>query len=105
MEDAGPLDSDGSQSACAAPPLPLQLLPLPTYASWCNPIEKLWRKLQQEVLHLHRWATAWATLKEKMPAFLDQYDGVSPDLLRYVGLTENSKLCGALFTPKPCSPL
>ena len=31
--------------------LPIQIVPLPTYASWCNPIEKLWRKLRQEVTH------------------------------------------------------
>lgn len=36
--------------------LPIQLVPLPTYASWANPIEKLWRKLKQEELHLHRLA-------------------------------------------------
>ena len=36
--------------------LPIQLVPLPTYASWCNPIEKLWRQLRQELLHLHRFA-------------------------------------------------
>src|SRR5262249_23127673 len=33
--------------------LPIQLVPLPTYASWTNPIEKLWRKVRQERLHLH----------------------------------------------------
>ena len=33
--------------------LPLQLVELSTYASWCNPIEKLWRKLKQELFHLH----------------------------------------------------
>ena len=33
--------------------LPIQIVPLPTYASWCNPIEKLWRKPRQDVTHLH----------------------------------------------------
>ena len=80
--------------------LPIQLLPLPTYASWCNPIEKFWRKLRQDLLHLHRWAAEWPTLKEKIQAFLDQFREASPDLLRYVGLTANSKLFGALFVPK-----
>lgn len=36
--------------------LPIQFLPLPTYASWLNPIEKLWRWLRQDVVHLHPWA-------------------------------------------------
>jgi hypothetical protein len=45
--------------------LPIRLVPLPTYASWRNPIETLWRWLRQEVTHRHPWAD---------------------DLLRYEGL-------------------
>jgi hypothetical protein len=80
--------------------LPLQLLPLPTYASWCNPIEKLWRKLRQELLHLHGYADDWAKLKEKVQEFLDGLRTGSDELLRYVGLTAKSKLFGSLFVPK-----
>jgi len=32
------------------------LVPLPTYGSWTGPIERLWRWLKQEVLHLHSYA-------------------------------------------------
>ena len=53
-------------------PLPIRLLFLPTYASWTNPIEKLWRLLRQEVLHLHRFADAWPALKQHVWDFLDQ---------------------------------
>jgi hypothetical protein len=84
--------------------LPIQLLPLPTYASWCNPIEKLWRWLQQEVLHLHRHAGDWPQLKAKIQDFLDRFREGSVELLRYVGLTENSKLFGALFAQKARPP-
>ncbi len=66
--------------------LPIQLLGLPTYASWCNPIEKLWRWLKQAVLHLHRMSDQWAELKQRVAAFLDQFSQGSLDLLRYVGL-------------------
>lgn len=69
--------------------LPIQLLCLPTYASWCNPIEKLWRKLRQDVLHLHRNADDWLHLRTRVADFLDQFLGPSPDLLRYVGLLPN----------------
>ena len=34
--------------------LPIEILQLPTYASWTNPIEKLWRWARQSVIHLHR---------------------------------------------------
>lgn len=66
--------------------LPIQLVPLPTYASWLNPIEKLWRKLKQEVLHLHRLADHLDDLRALVRAFLDQFHDGSTDLLRYVGL-------------------
>jgi len=44
--------------------LPIQLVPLPTYASWTNPIEKLWRKARQDVLHLHRFANHLEELRQ-----------------------------------------
>ncbi len=66
--------------------LPIQLIRLPTYASWLNPIEKLWRKLKQEVLHLHRLADNLEQLRAEVVRFLDQYALGSLELLRYVGL-------------------
>jgi hypothetical protein len=77
--------------------LPIRLFFLPTYASWTNPIEKLWRLLRQEVLHLHRYADDWQTLKQKVWAFLDQFQHGSTDLLRYVGLSNPDRLYQALF--------
>ncbi len=66
--------------------LPIQIVPLPTDASWCNPIEKLWRKLRQDVTHLHRWADDLKTLRIEIDRFLDQFAPGSLELLRYVGL-------------------
>jgi DDE superfamily endonuclease len=66
--------------------LPIQLLPLPTYASWCNPIEKLWRWLKQELLHLHRLADDLPALRAATDAFLRRFQHGSAALLRYVGL-------------------
>lgn len=65
--------------------LPIQIVPLPTYASWCNPIEKLWRKLKQDLLHLHPWADDLLLLRDKIDTFLRQFAQGSLDLLRYVG--------------------
>jgi DDE superfamily endonuclease len=53
--------------------LPIQLLPLPTYASWLNPIEKLWRWLKQDVVHLHPWAADLPTLRTHLDAFLARF--------------------------------
>jgi len=77
--------------------LPIQLLPLPTYASWTNPPEKLWRWLKQDVLHLHGYADRWPELHHQVGDFLDQFSDGSSELLRYVGLTPQSKLYGAIF--------
>lgn len=62
------------------------LVPLPTYAPWTNPTEKVWRKLYQEVLHLHDFTDRWGELKAEVGAFLDQFADDSTELLRYVGL-------------------
>jgi len=66
--------------------LGIQLLYLPTYASWLNPIEKLWRWLRQDATHLHDSARDVATLRERVRVFLDQFASSSPALLHYVGL-------------------
>lgn len=72
--------------------LPIQLLLLPTYAAWTNPIEKLWRWLKQEVLHLHRLAEQWEELKRRVGEFLNQFAYGSATLLRYVGLQDLTRL-------------
>lgn len=66
--------------------LPICLLRLPTYASWLNPIEKLWRWLKQDVLHLHRLHDQWNLLKQRVCDFLDRFHHGSDTLLHYVGL-------------------
>lgn len=66
--------------------LPIQLLFLPTYAPWTNPIEKVWRKLRQELGHLHPWADDLPRLRAAADQWLAASQQPSPDLLRYVGL-------------------
>lgn len=65
-----------------------KLIPLylPTYASWLNPVEKLWRWLKQEVLHAHQWAHDLSRLRRAVRRFLDQFASGSDLLLHYVGL-------------------
>ena len=69
--------------------LPIQLLCLPTYASWLNPIEKLWRWLKQQVLYFHPKADNWPGLRQEVDEFLAQFTSPSDDLLTYVGLLPN----------------
>lgn len=59
---------------------------LPTYASWLNPIERLWRLLKADVLHNHPWAHSLPLLRSQVSAFLDQFLDPSDFLLHYVGL-------------------
>lgn len=65
---------------------PIRLVRLPTYAPWTNPVEKVWRKLYAEVLHLHRFADAWDELTQTVQTWLDQWAEPTAALLRYVGL-------------------
>lgn len=81
--------------------LPIRLLFLPTYASWTNPIEKLWRLLKQEVLHLHRYGDDWPGLKQRVWKFMDQFAEGSTELLRYVGLLQPDQLYRSLFAGDP----
>jgi len=69
--------------------LPIQLVPLPTYSPWLNPIEKLWRWLKQDVLHLHRSAHNVPALRALVLDFLARFRHGSDDLLRYVGLQKH----------------
>lgn len=70
-------------------PLDVQLCPLPTYSPWLNPIEKLWRRLREVVLHLHDKAEQWGELCRLVDDFLDGIEDGCPKLLRYVGLATN----------------
>lgn len=74
----------------------IQRIFLPTYASWLNPIEKLWRWLRQEVLHLHPLAADWPALRARVQAFLEQFGSGSVALLRYVGLLGDGQLAQVL---------
>jgi hypothetical protein len=69
--------------------LPIRLVPLPTYASWLNPIEKLWRWLRQDVVHLHPWADDLPALRAAADAFLARFaagTAAAAALIRYTGL-------------------
>lgn len=65
----------------------ITLVFLPTYSPWLNPIEKVWRKLKQEILHLHRFSSRWKQLQQRVDDWLTQYSQPSSALLRYVGLS------------------
>jgi hypothetical protein len=70
----------------AAARLGISLIPLPFYAPWLNPVEKVGRKLRQEIIHMHRQGDDWDHLKLRVSGFLDQFAFGSNELLRYVGL-------------------
>ena len=66
--------------------MPIKILQLPTYASWANPIEKLWRWVRQSIIHLHRLSDEWDELKQRIRDFILSFRKGSNELLRYVGL-------------------
>jgi hypothetical protein len=64
----------------------IELVPLPTYAPWTNPMEKVWLKLYQELLYHHPYDDDWDGLKRTIENWLDRYVSGSQDLLRSVSL-------------------
>ncbi len=74
----------------------IEIVWLPTYAPWLNPIEKAWRWLRQDVLKLHRLAHDWPTLRQRVTAFLAQFADGSQALLHYVGLLGEGKYARAI---------
>ena len=74
----------------------LVIVPLPTYAPWLNPIEKLWRWACQRILNRHRMSDQWDELKARMAGFFDQFRHGSRPLLRYVGLLGKGQFARAL---------
>jgi len=65
---------------------PVRLLRLPTYAPWTNPIEKVWRKLKQELLRMHAFGDDWAGLQAAVAAWLARAADDPEGLRRYTGL-------------------
>jgi transposase len=65
----------------------IQILPLPTYAPWLNPIEKLWRLIKHKTTHAHRLADRFDKLKaniesqirwcQQNPSYVLQYTGLA----------------------------
>lgn len=60
---------------------------LPTYAPWTNPVEKIWLRLKQELLHHHDFQDNWQDLKLAIQHWLEHCDDDPDDLLRYLGLS------------------
>jgi len=74
----------------------IELVWLPTYAPWLNPIEKLWGWLKSEVIKMHRLAGQWDELKEQVAQFLTQFTNGYEVLLKRVGLKGEGKLAQAI---------
>jgi transposase len=64
----------------------IELLPLPTYAPWTNPTEKLWLLLYKDVLNQHEFGADWSGLKQAVTQWFDDRQQGSQDLLYSVGL-------------------
>ncbi len=75
----------------------IEIVWLPTYSPWLNPIEKLWRWLKVEILKMHRLSQDWKELRHQVDLFLTQFSKGSCQLLKYVGLLGDGKLAQALL--------
>lgn len=74
----------------------IEIVWLPTYSPWLNPIEKLWRWLKVDYLKMHRLSRDWKELRHQVNLFLTQFSQGDRQLLQYVGLLGDGKLAQAL---------
>lgn len=65
---------------------------LPTYASWLNPIEKLWRWLRQEVVHSHPHVNDLPRLRTDVSDWLALRSVPDPYTLYRTGLLSHAEL-------------
>jgi hypothetical protein len=82
--DSWPDPSDAAQTDGR---LPIELVMFPTYSSWLNPIERLWRHLRRKVLKMHGLAKRFGDLVSRVGDFLARYATPSEDLLRLLSLS------------------
>lgn len=66
--------------------LPIQVTPLPTYASWLNPVERIWRDLKRQVLYMHDNARDVDELKRKVDAYLESLEADRSRVLQTTSL-------------------
>jgi transposase len=79
---------------------PVRLVRLPTYAPWTNPVEKVWRKLKQELLHQHDYQDDWAGLREAVQQWLQRAAQDPQALRRYTGLKRRRRKKKRCLKPK-----
>ena len=64
----------------------IRFLPLPTYAPWTNPVEKLWLLFHEDFLDQHPFGQCWEALKQAITDWFAQRREGSAQLLHTIGL-------------------
>jgi transposase len=64
----------------------IRFLPLPTYAPWTNPTEKVWLKLTREILIHHPYGNHWTAFKQEIKRWIADQNHPSAALLHEIGL-------------------
>jgi transposase len=68
----------------------LTVYQLPTYSPDFNPIEKLWKNIKKDEIHLHYFPT-FDSLKQKVEQALLHFANRQKDILGLFGLYEEAK--------------
>lgn len=97
--DNWPVHTNPEVTAAVAKLERLEVVCLPTYAPWLNPIEKLWDWLKDAELRQHELAGRWPAVQARVTAFLGRFAAGSRELLQRVGLLGQGKLAQALAPP------
>ncbi len=73
-------------ATAAAAKLDVQLCPLPTYASWLNPIEKVWKRHKADHYHGHNRGEDFGGFDELVRGVMAEADAPDDGMLEYCGL-------------------
>jgi len=64
----------------------LELVPLPTYSPWLNPIEKVWKWCRQTLTHAHPWADDFLQFRQRVRDQFKSLQFGSNEIMAYTGL-------------------
>ena len=76
----------------------IRLLPLPTYAPWTNPMEKVWLRFNEDVSHMHPHWAKWQPWRLRIDDWIAQVRPPSQAMLQATGVASLSYLAPPAIT-------
>lgn len=66
----------------------VEIVGLPTYSPWLNPMEKVWKMTRHELSHAHPWSDDFREFKKQVRGKFLELSNRPEEVLKYVGLSK-----------------